>query len=78
MDESKKKTVQFVAPHSVSLITSPPVPGYFLKKCYGDDDDDDDDDDVIECFHVTDGGRIGSLTKDTAAMLVSPTNPPGI
>ena len=31
VDESKKKP-----PHSVS-ITSPPVPGYFLRICYDDD-----------------------------------------
>ena len=29
-------------------MTSPPVPGYFLKKGY-DDDDDDDDDDKYSC-----------------------------
>ena len=36
---------------SVFSITSPPVPGYFLRICYdgddGDDDDDDDDDDDV-------------------------------
>ena len=54
--QKKKTPYPLWPPHSVSLITSSPVPGYFLKKC-------DDDDDVIECFHVTDGGHVGVLKQ---------------
>ena len=41
VDESKKKkNFPSRPPHSVSLITSSPVPGYFLEKYDYDDDDD--------------------------------------
>ena len=47
VDESKKKKLYSSRPpHSVSLITSPPVSGYFLKKY----DYDDDDEDIIPEF----------------------------
>ena len=49
--EENKKRSTLRSPHTVSVfsITSPPVPGYFLKKDY-DDDDGDDNDDVITEF----------------------------
>ena len=48
VDESKKNSTLRSA-HTVSVfsITSPPVPGYFLRICH---DDNDDDDDVITEF----------------------------
>ena len=47
VDESKKKNPSR-PPHSVSLITSSPVPGYFLEKY-----DYDDDDDIITEFSTS-------------------------
>ena len=40
VDESKKTNSTLRSPHTVSVfsITSPPFPGYFLKKGYDDDD----------------------------------------
>ena len=51
VDESKKKKKKNPSrpPHSVSLITSSPVPGYFLEKY----DYDDDDDDIITEFSTS-------------------------
>ena len=43
VDESEKKKKDLYPsrpPHSVSLFTSSPVPGYFLEKYDYDDDDD--------------------------------------
>ena len=42
VDESKKKNSTLRSPHTVSVfsITSPPVPCYFFRICYGNDDDD--------------------------------------
>ena len=43
-------TRNVVPPHSVSLITSSPVPGYFLENY---DNDDDDNDDIITEFSTS-------------------------